>query len=45
MQDKDGSTPLHYAAGNKQRKVAEILINEGANLMLKAKNHEIPLHK
>ena len=40
---KYGVTPLHYAAGNGHKEIAELLIDKGADVDAKADNDITPL--
>jgi ankyrin repeat protein len=42
-EDRYGRTPLHYAASNGQKEIAELLIAEGADVNAKDKERKTPL--
>ncbi len=42
--DKDGGTPLHWAAKNGHKDVAELLIAKGADMNARNKDGGTPLH-
>jgi ankyrin repeat protein len=44
VQDEDGCTPLHWAAGEGSVEIARILIDAGANVNVKDKEGNTPLH-
>ena len=44
VQDKDGYTPLHYAAWKGHHKVVELLLEHGANPNIQKHDGETPLH-
>jgi len=44
IQNKDGWTPLHYAAWQGHHKVVELLLEHGANPNIQKNDGETPLH-
>ena len=44
VENKEGSTPLHDAAGQGHKEVVELLIGAGASLSVENKEGSTPLH-
>ena len=42
IQDDAGRTPLHFAAGNNQKRMVDFLLDKGADPLVEDENSEIP---